>query len=164
MPNVRSIATKYNNVTFRSMLEARWAVFFDAMGIPWEYEPECQFLDGGPYLPDFKLWGSLYVECKPRLEAQSLWDQFELLLDRVRGMDTLLVLVGWPRVQWYPALTVTPPCTFWLDFERSAEKGRPVWLLGERCPPQADLGPDLERYRQAVELSKNTDIFTIEAA
>jgi hypothetical protein len=164
MPNVRSIATKYNNVTFRSMLEARWAVFFDAMGIPWEYEPECQFLDGGPYLPDFKLWGSLHVECKPRLSATALWDQFELLLDRVRGMDTLLVLTGWPRVQWYPAITVTPPCTFWLDFERSAAKGHQVWLLGDRCPPLADLASDRTRYERAVELAKNTELLIIEAA
>jgi len=32
--------TKYAGITFRSRLEARWAVFFDALGISWEYEPE----------------------------------------------------------------------------------------------------------------------------
>ena len=41
---------------FRSRLEARWAVFFDAMGIEWEYEPEGIVLsDGTNYLPDFYL-------------------------------------------------------------------------------------------------------------
>ncbi len=37
---VRAIETKYKGCRFRSRLEARWAVFFDALGIKWWYEPE----------------------------------------------------------------------------------------------------------------------------
>lgn len=58
---VKAIETKYNGYKFRSRLEARWAVFFDALGIPWEYEPEGFDLgDGLFYLPDFRLqcWGT----------------------------------------------------------------------------------------------------------
>lgn len=35
-----AIPTEYKGITFRSKLEARWAVFFDTLGIEWEYEPQ----------------------------------------------------------------------------------------------------------------------------
>ena len=45
--------TEYKGYRFRSRLEARWAVFFDAIGARWEYEPEGFILDDGTqYLPD----------------------------------------------------------------------------------------------------------------
>jgi hypothetical protein len=52
----KPIETKYQGCLFRSRLEARWAVFFDKLGIPWEYEKEGYDLEeGGLYLPDFWL-------------------------------------------------------------------------------------------------------------
>ena len=54
----KSIETIYNGYRFRSRLEARWAVLFDAMGIEYEYEPQGFDLgDGIYYLPDFLLHG-----------------------------------------------------------------------------------------------------------
>lgn len=54
---IKAIETIYNGYRFRSRLEARWAVFFDAMGIEYEYEPEGYELDDGTYyLPDFRIW------------------------------------------------------------------------------------------------------------
>ena len=56
MSEFKAIQTEYKGYLFRSRLEARWAVFFDAMGIEWEYEPEGIVLsDGTNYLPDFYL-------------------------------------------------------------------------------------------------------------
>ena len=53
---IKAIETVYNGYRFRSRLEARWAVFFDALNIPYEYEPEGFCLsDGTFYLPDFYL-------------------------------------------------------------------------------------------------------------
>lgn len=53
---MKAIQTEYKGYLFRSRLEARWAVFFDACGIEWEYEPEGLVLsDGTHYLPDFYL-------------------------------------------------------------------------------------------------------------
>ena len=53
---MKAIDTIYNGYKFRSRLEARWAVFFDAAGIKYEYEPEGFDLGGGClYLPDFYL-------------------------------------------------------------------------------------------------------------
>lgn len=77
---MKPIETRYHGHKFRSRLEARWAVFFDACGIEWEYEPQGYDLgDGVCYLPDFLLhgvivpcyWlndeGALYVEVKGKM-------------------------------------------------------------------------------------------------
>lgn len=56
MGELKAIQTEYKGYLFRSRLEARWAVFFDACGVKWEYEPEGYDLGGGLYyLPDFRL-------------------------------------------------------------------------------------------------------------
>lgn len=51
----KPIETRYKGYHFRSRLEARWAVFFDELGIEYQYEPEGYGLGGIPYLPDFWL-------------------------------------------------------------------------------------------------------------
>jgi hypothetical protein len=62
---VQAIETNYNGYRFRSRLEARWAVFFDELGVKWEYEREGYALPSGPYLPDFWLPTSgVWVEVK----------------------------------------------------------------------------------------------------
>lgn len=56
MEEIKAIETEYNGYRFRSRLEARWAVFFDACGIEYVYEPEGFELGNGlRYLPDFYL-------------------------------------------------------------------------------------------------------------
>lgn len=58
---MKPIETIYNGYRFRSRLEARWAVFFDTLGVQYEYEPEGFRLDNGMlYLPDFRVqcWGN----------------------------------------------------------------------------------------------------------
>lgn len=56
MSDIKPIETVYNGYKFRSRLEARWAVFFDSLGIKYEYEPEGYRLPSGDkYLPDFKV-------------------------------------------------------------------------------------------------------------
>lgn len=53
---IKAIETEYNGYKFRSRLEARWAVFFDALGVEYEYEPEGFELPSGKrYLPDFRV-------------------------------------------------------------------------------------------------------------
>lgn len=65
---INPIETKYNGYNFRSRLEARWAVFFDKLEVPYEYEVEgfnLQYCSN--YLPDFYLpKHDLYLEIKPR--------------------------------------------------------------------------------------------------
>lgn len=76
---MKAIETQYKGYRFRSRLEARYAVLFDALRIEWEYEPEGYVLDDGThYLADFFLrfprgsshryrWpdGGYWVEIKP---------------------------------------------------------------------------------------------------
>lgn len=63
---IKAIETRYKGYRFRSRLEARWAVFFDAMGIEWLYEHEGYKLPSGLYLPDFWLpQVEMYAEIKP---------------------------------------------------------------------------------------------------
>lgn len=103
---MKAIETRYKGYRFRSRLEARWAVFFDALKIGWEYEPEgYELKDGTRYLPDFKLLDTgqvpdIYIEIKgsfplPARDAQKLWDfSSELLL---QGRDVgFLIIVGPP--------------------------------------------------------------------
>lgn len=53
---LKPIETIYRGYRFRSRLEARWAVFFDTLGVRWEYEKEGYDLGpAGWYLPDFWL-------------------------------------------------------------------------------------------------------------
>ena len=74
MPDIKPIETYYKGYRFRSRLEARWAVFFDAMGIKYEYEPEgfktSVDLNTFCYLPDFYFPDNdCYGEVKGRLSA-----------------------------------------------------------------------------------------------
>jgi hypothetical protein len=67
---MKAIDTLYKGCYFRSRTEARWAVFFDALGVRWEYEKEGYDLgDGIYYLPDF--WfpdHKMFGEVKPEGE------------------------------------------------------------------------------------------------
>jgi hypothetical protein len=67
---LKPIETRYKGYRFRSRLEARWAVFFDALGIEWQYEPEGYEKNGIRYLPDFWLpQTQTWVEVKGSDEA-----------------------------------------------------------------------------------------------
>lgn len=68
---IQAIETYYKGYKFRSRLEARWAVFFDSLGIRWEYEPEGLNINGVYYLPDFYLPDShQFFEVKGVLDSQ----------------------------------------------------------------------------------------------
>lgn len=61
---IKAIPTNYGGVNFRSRLEAKWAAFFDIIGVHWEYEP----FDLEGWAPDFLLRKDGYsavAEVKP---------------------------------------------------------------------------------------------------
>jgi hypothetical protein len=98
MADLKPIETFYNGYRFRSRLEARWAVFFDKAGIPYQYEPEGFDLgEFGYYLPDFYLpWFDAYVEIKPEGSNQlkEASEKLEILFER--SSHTVLLCVGDP--------------------------------------------------------------------
>lgn len=102
---LKAIQTRYAGCHFRSRQEARWAVFFDALGIPWEYEPEgvyvtnrispwcscgkvsseCGCAPPRRYLPDFWLpEQQLWVEVKGALTQSEL----EQLLNNAASLSS----------------------------------------------------------------------------
>jgi hypothetical protein len=72
MTPITPLDTFYKGRRFRSRLEARWAIFFDAIDIGWEYETEGFQIGETKYLTDFKLSSfgpikiDLYIEIKPQ--------------------------------------------------------------------------------------------------
>lgn len=82
MPTIKPIETRYAGCRFRSRLEARWAVFFDTLGVKWEYEAQgFEVHDrlgictekSWYYLPDFWLPGlGLHAEVKGVLDESSM--------------------------------------------------------------------------------------------
>lgn len=88
---IKPIETEYNGYRFRSRLEARWAVFFDILGIPYEYEKEGYDLNGKWYLPDFWVpaWDA-FVEIKG--EAPTQEEKIKCAkLAKASGKNTLLI-------------------------------------------------------------------------
>ena len=85
---IKAIETRYKGYRFRSRLEARWAVFFDALNVDWQYEPEGYQLASGWYLPDFYLPDMrLWVEIKP-LNVRASKEEHKKMCDLV-GMTNL---------------------------------------------------------------------------
>lgn len=52
---LKVLQTRYGGLTYRSRTEARWAVFFDMIGLRHQYEPEGYEIRVGYYRPDFWL-------------------------------------------------------------------------------------------------------------
>lgn len=119
---IKAIQTRYKGYNFRSRLEARWAVFFDACGYQWEYEPEGFDLGETWYLPDFKIFGEdkngdynvFYIEVKAsedraddlKIKAfrEALWkdkDREDWWNRILKGYGDFIVLDGPPANKLY---------------------------------------------------------------
>ena len=110
MNEIKAIETVYNGYRFRSRLEARWAVFFDALGVSYEYEPEGFKLPSGKiYLPDFrvKCYGcrgeisnnpfDLYIEVKGKMTVYDAERIIEFARAEEFGLpDFLQGHIGYP--------------------------------------------------------------------
>jgi hypothetical protein len=99
-----AIATEYKGHQFRSRLEARWAVFFDAMGLEWQYEPQGYEFGGERYLPDFFVKKIGWVEVKGSSNVEEL-----LRIVRAASLDGLPLSPDTDRgprdIQWPDGVT-----------------------------------------------------------
>lgn len=77
-------STLYGHCTFRSQLEARWALFFETLGIRYRYEPKRFWLRPDlSYLPDFWLIDHrCFIEIKGEKPEQR--EKMRLLAQKVR--------------------------------------------------------------------------------
>lgn len=114
MSEITAIPTRYAGCLFRSRLEARWAVFFDAMGYVWEYEPQGYVIDGRGYLPDFRINDFLWLEVKGSEDALDK----ELMFNAGKALKQLVVLGPIPH-----ATVATNRVLGWLDIGLAAQDG-----------------------------------------
>lgn len=106
--DIKPIETVYKGYKFRSRLEARWAVFFDALEIRWEYEPEgyrigphCLEPDQEGMCPDYRPYPETY-ECMHRrmylpdfrLPDQKSWVEVKGVAEKL-DFDLLADAVDW---------------------------------------------------------------------
>lgn len=98
---LKAIETRYKGYRFRSRLEARWAVFFDALGIEWEYEKEGYDLgDAGWYLPDFWLPEyEILAEVKPYPIPEADRESLPQIATALVKTGPFLILRGVPQAE-----------------------------------------------------------------
>lgn len=92
--------TEFDGVLYRSRMEARWAVFFDRLGVKYAYEPvEFTLSDGRKYTPDFYVEDfDTYIEMKPDDEEIILEEAGKaLILSRNRPDLRVWLAMGPPN-------------------------------------------------------------------
>lgn len=159
MATSRVIQTWYHGRHFRSRNEARWAIYLDALGLAWQYEPEGYFINGRGYLPDFWLPQlDCFAEVKPGIFTSEEW---ALCCGLPAGC---LLLDGEPAARAWayidPLGTGGEPCTYdeylgggqygRIVLSVSKHRGRLWFLLGE---DYEDYGWNVYEEQQAVALA-----------
>lgn len=96
---IKAIPVKYKGVTFKSKLEARWAIFFDSLHVEWNYELESFELPTKWYIPDFWLpeW-KVWFEVKPSLASIEEKTKARELCEATGY--TVLISEGAPSLRW----------------------------------------------------------------
>lgn len=187
----RALETRYRGHRFRSRLEARWAVAFDAARIDWDYEPEGFALDlVGPYLPDFLLKTTapkpMWCEVKPTRPTL-----LELQKARALAVGTgypVALLIGKPAAALYWAIDEDPairPYVTHLDdgsgvrvcptnllwksaSDNNAVFSIPSWTPGEfghnRMPPVDSFPMPMGFETSLLQKREHWDIRAIDAA
>lgn len=99
--DIKAIPTYYRGTHYRSRIEARWAVFFDVLGMRHEHEPEKFDLPNRRYLPDFQVFtgacgtleSNIFLEVKGPPPTE---DEFLKLSDfsRIVGYGRALLVHG----------------------------------------------------------------------
>ena len=99
----RGLETPHNGVIFRSRTEAKWAFFWDKLGVTYDYEPQGWDTDGQWYLPDFVVFGALgtlWVEVKPTYEADPAGvAKFRRVAAQRPQPSRAVLLIGPPRAE-----------------------------------------------------------------
>lgn len=120
---VKPIETVYKGYRFRSRLEARWAVFFDALDIEWYYEPEgFQLSDGTMYLPDFYL-----PQCKTFFEVKGIMKE-----EDQHKIDLLSADLKMPVAVGYADMTFQSPDNWYNSYQLSP-KSESLLVVCDKC-------------------------------
>lgn len=146
----RAIETRYQGYRFRSRTEARWAVFFRYLGLPWDYEPEGFELPGGTrYLPDFKI-GHAWFEVKPPGDSA---DKARLFYEHIGA--PVFVLDGKPELRAYLSAAGGTNMIFLPSGHKHAPYFFETGLLDRRAFPLHDFCEVADALRAAVDAARS---------
>lgn len=151
----KAIETPFHGYRMRSRLEARWGVYFEALGVKWEYEKEGFETPFGRYLPDFWLpQVSMWAEVKPTWPADEL-RKFDAVVQATNF--PLLILDGLPEAVNYWAIVpedepsqIDSAGIHWMDYLFSDDR---YWMDESRL--YGDTGnvyPGREKLERSVDL------------
>lgn len=171
---IKSIKTEYHNTTFRSRLEARWAIVFDNIGIEWKYEPRPFNVGTNTfigYLPDFYIPSKkLWVEIKPIYLRENFKDIYmagsickngwrNVFVDGLRSSPIESQL----QVYNYSLIYVGP---FFISCDHGCSHGSMTHGMGEGCQSWSEdtipSGGDREKFvvnKCITQISKADTIF-----
>lgn len=128
---LQAIETRYKGYRFRSRLEARWAVFFDALSVRWEYEREGYNLgSAGWYLPDFWLPMNWWVEVKGQQPTRDELHKAAVLTDLSR-VGSCMIVSGTPGDEqcYLPDINPKTKAVNWIVTPEKEERGIKSWWL-----------------------------------
>ena len=148
LAEIKAIETRYNGYHFRSRLEARWAVFFDTLGIRYEYEPEGYVLsDGSRYLPDFYLPDYKYYAEVKGMSDHLIEDIYKLKRFVLEAKTAAIILSDIPYdpdakgLFWFPIQFFSARCRGCVeDYSAFFRKDKGSLILEDNYP-ELMIGP-----------------------
>lgn len=155
---MKALPTIYGGIKFRSRNEARWAVFFDAMGIKWTYEDQGYKLNNGDtYLPDFRIRLAsgkyLYVEAKPD-DFDKFEDGNQAYLTKLYNFSmesgcVVLLADGNPALKPYDVIDgsldwPSLKLAFWQDYDPFIRFADAYWISYVKMDPDGKMWLDAD--------------------
>lgn len=132
-----ALETQYNGYTFRSREEARWAVFFDTLGIAYSYETEGYKLKSNNYLPDFFIKNMGIIEVKGPEPTE---------IDRQKASE-LSLLLGQNVYIFYDSFGNNIQNESALLFQDGKQAGTNYsWYACSNCNAIGIIGPDSNHH------------------
>jgi hypothetical protein len=129
--SIPAIETVYRGFRFRSRTEARWAVFFESLGIEFQYEPEgYRLLNGSLYLPDFYLPHiHTYAEVKGTVPTLAEMEKVEQLALLTKSLG--LILDGPPDFSAYLGASHDGVAPLWCQYSLDIDYYGRVYYANE---------------------------------
>jgi len=124
------IETRYKGILFRSRIEARWALFYDKIKEPWEYEREGYKLDESTwYLPDFWMPRmDCYIEIKGALP--SLEEEAKASILAQQSKKPVYVFHGpIPTIEQYGSINFIPAAAAWRYLPDKTMEDGFIWAI-----------------------------------
>ena len=144
----KAIPTEYNGRLFRSRLEARWAVFFDSLGLHWEYEPEGFDFDGLRYLPDFHVTDIGWLEIKPLKKPTQ--KELRKCSAFATNIESMYMLCGTPKLPKIGTVKADRPMSAY-QLKQGSSYAMMFCKVENANPPHSIIDPRPHWWHQRIE-------------